>query len=172
MFLFVLGWPAVAALPASFVQQVMTGFQTGGGQPLQPASAPPQPQQPGSAPPANPIQPTPVAQPGIHPACPEHLREPGREESGFRSRFVGASIAPRHRRQTRLESTVTSHLATVDSKPLTETLSPLSATLTEKRGGRGRYGLTRHPTKRGCPERPSRVKDLSRNFGSAAACLP
>ncbi len=58
---------------AEFVQQVMAGLprflrsdpagHTGRGHVPPPVSAPPQPQQPSSAPPANPLQPTPVAQP-------------------------------------------------------------------------------------------------------------
>ncbi len=52
----------------------------------------------------------------------------------FRSRYVAASIAPRHSRQSRLESTLTHHPASVDSKPLTLILNPLDATLTKNQG--------------------------------------
>jgi hypothetical protein len=48
-------------------------------------------------------------------------------------------LPPPHRRQTLLESTLTHPPATVDSKRLTETLSPLSATLTKNRGRRYGY---------------------------------
>ena len=50
--------------------------------------------------------------------------------------------------------------ASVDSKPLTETLSPLDATLMKNIGGWPLLWLTRHPMKGVCPERPSGVKDL------------
>jgi hypothetical protein len=43
-------------------------------------------------------------------------------------------LPPPHRRQTFLESTLTQPPITVDSKPLTTILSPLSATLTKNRG--------------------------------------
>jgi len=55
---------------------------------------------------------------------------------------------------TLLESTLTGLLATVDSKALMESLSPLDATLT-KNGGRGKLWLTRNPKKGFYPERPA-----------------
>ncbi len=53
---------------------------------------------------------------------------------------------------TPVESTLPRPLASVHSKPLTATRFPLESTLTKKPGGRGRLSLTRHATKRVCPE--------------------
>jgi hypothetical protein len=53
---------------------------------------------------------------------------------------------------TPVESTLPRPLASVHSKPLAGTRFPLESTLTKKPGGRGQLLLTRHATKRVCPD--------------------
>jgi hypothetical protein len=74
----------------------------------------------------------PIGYSPIHsPTCPKQgpLRAPLRPQ-----------LPPPHRRQTLLNQHLHNHLATVDSKPLTPTLTLLSATLTKNVGGGSRYG--------------------------------
>src|SRR6266852_5799886 len=59
---------------------------------------------------------------------------------------------------THLESTLIQMRASVDSKPLTETLSPLDATLTKNMGG-GSLWLTKHPNEDAYPGRARRVEE-------------
>ncbi len=98
----------------------------------QPESPQPQPQPAQAHQPAPATQPAPAQQsaPSPHTSLPPTSAEFVRHvEAGLHT-----GGAPR-RRQTLLESTLTHHPATVDSKPLTETLSPLDATLTKNAGG-------------------------------------
>src|SRR5712692_1902932 len=61
---------------------------------------------------------------------------------------------------TPLESTLIEMPASVDSKPLTQSLSPLDATLTETRGEGVQLLLTRNPRQGSHPGWPSRAQAL------------
>src|SRR5712692_4136362 len=88
-----------------------------------------------------------------------HLRPPLRPQ-----------LPPPHRRQALLESTLTSHPGSVDSKPLTPTLSPLSATLTKNAGG-GVKSLLGQPTMARLRDLPKEVARHQR-LGAQAASTP
>ncbi len=164
---------------AEFVQQVVAGLQTGGGQAPQPAQAtkpvPAQSRSPiptqatptldlASSPPSSRAPQTPTAHTAfprlsswaqrrvspsprnpIHPfgcSCRSTQQPTADRFSDPKTRAapelpstpLRPQLPPSHRRQTRLESTVTRSPVTVDSKPLTTQLSPLSATLTKNQG--------------------------------------